>query len=425
MRRFAPVRRGYGMTELTLGMIILGILMVASVNFLVSSKEDYRQLNEIRTVNALHNGFKTAFDRISELVMTHCAEGYKDDDCRGTVPFPMFREENGMKYLFYSINVNGIDAIYNDGAATEIAGEIRGVFGNICKYDGTDDDASTGAKRVNFVCSWMEDLDLVDPADPETIILGDPEGNPTLGMYDTYANGVDPEKVPLVRVVYKRKYVSSTLEKDITYYLDLADVYDHRRAITIANFNSIEEALKGFNDAKMSAETTNVPPEGLNSNDDMLVPWLWQLLGNAPNTLCSRTGADYCDNLASDAVWKGDRVDASSPAPTAVNMDSEAVKTKLATNLGIGKEKFNDGFGNGVKIVLFAGRCGDTDLDNCPAVPGGGYVPPVPQPDYYKAYDAAGGEKPWMPPYTVVIYLEGHGDMTVPEKPYARKVIVF
>lgn len=422
--RIRRPRIGYGMTELTLGMVILGILMVASVNFLLSSKEDYRQLNEVRTANTLRNGFKTAFDRISDLVMTRCDGGYKDQDCKDTVPFPMYREDDGVKYLYYSINVDGIDSSSGTNDAEEVAGEIRGIFSGLCKYAGTDDSPGGSAKRINFVCPWLGNLSLVDPSDPENVILGDPTGNPTLGIYDTYANGVDPRKAPLIRLVYKRRYATSTLEKDIIYYFDLSDVYNHRRAITIANFNSVEEAMKGFNDSKMSAETTNVPPEGLNSNDDMLIPWFWQLLGNDPHRLCLRTGTDYCSNLADDSVWRGNRIDPTSPG-TPVNMSLEALKTKLATGLGIGKEKFNDGFGNSVRIVLFSERCGDSDLDNCPVVPSGGYVPPVPQPDYYKAYDVAGGEKPWTPPYVTVLYLDGHGDLTKSEEPYTRKTIIF
>ncbi len=104
---------------------------------------------------------------------------------------------------------------------------------------------------------------------------------------------------------------------------------------------------------------------GLESADDIVIPWMWQAVGGSPSTFCSGVSAGNCGCTAlTAAIW---------PTDGTYNVINSAARwTCLLNGIGLSPSYRVDGFGNPIVVVLFT-------------YPGGTFVasvPPAPSPSY-------------------------------------------
>lgn len=171
-----------------------------------------------------------------------------------------------------------------------------------------------------------------------------------------------------MRVNYRMGAVEITIGKEIEWSL----------ALTNAKLSEIATALKRFVRGRRLLELTNVcnnfptsptdPSGGLGSWDDALVPWVWKVVSQNPNSLCSgveTASGCGCSNHNAPSNWERNA------GWTTVDTANEW--NRVLANLLLGTNYRVDGFGNALDFVPLA------DSNGNPIFP---FPPPRPRPSY-------------------------------------------
>lgn len=159
--------------------------------------------------------------------------------------------------------------------------------------------------------------------------------------------------------------------------ISIAKSVNNARTVTAQKLNTISDGIKKYVRAKRIAElgntcgTTNTavnPIGGLDSTDDAIVPFIWEIFSVSPTVLCSgiETGVSNCGctSMANTNNWE------TNGAFCIINTRSEI--NRVLVNLGLGSKYKTDGFGNALDIVPLSNSTGG--VTTCP--------PPRPSPQY-------------------------------------------
>ncbi|OPY03706.1 MAG: hypothetical protein A4E60_00003 [Syntrophorhabdus sp. PtaB.Bin047] len=149
---------------------------------------------------------------------------------------------------------------------------------------------------------------------------------------------------------------------------------------------TIARAMKSYHLSRLTTEAISNPcgaNGGLTSNDDIMIPWIWQAVGSAPDARCSGATSARCGCAAFEkSIW--------STEPAHNTTTAGTIAAFLAA-INVGNLYSTDGFGNPITVRLI------TKVDGTPV----GDAPPVPCPKW--SWSAA------LPPYggTVGVASEG------------------
>ena len=159
--------------------------------------------------------------------------------------------------------------------------------------------------------------------------------------------------------------------------ISIAKSVTNAKTVTAQKLNTIASGIKNYVRGKRIAELGNTcgtantatnPTGGLDSTDDAIVPYVWQLFSVSPTTLCSgvenTTSNCGCTSMTNSNNWE------TSNAFCVINSNLEM--NRLLTNLGLGSKYRTDGFGNILTIVPLSNSTGSATT--CP--------PPRPTPEY-------------------------------------------
>lgn len=149
---------------------------------------------------------------------------------------------------------------------------------------------------------------------------------------------------------------------------------------------TVARAMKSYHLSRLTTEAISNPcgaTGGLTSNDDIMIPWIWQAVGSAPGARCSGATEGRCGcGTFGSSIWSKE---------TASNTTTSATILAVLTAINAGDLYRTDGFGNPVTVRLI------TKVDGTPV----GDAPPVPCPKW--SWSAA------LPPYggTVGVMSDG------------------
>lgn len=147
---------------------------------------------------------------------------------------------------------------------------------------------------------------------------------------------------------------------------------------------------------------------GLNSTDDALIPWIWQIVGSTPQQQCGGAEVGPCGCAGFTAsVWPS--------GSSNLQIDSAAGLTSLVNNLGIDPTYRTDGYANMLTVRLLTNQSG-----NIPAS-----VPSRPKATYSDCLPGGTGVgcntgAAWtqLPPYNGLVGIVSAGSMV-----YSQKIV--
>ena len=175
---------------------------------------------------------------------------------------------------------------------------------------------------------------------------------------------------------------------------------------------SLLRAIKSYHYNRLLYESnTNICVTGvggLASTDDSLVPWVWQIVGTAPQQQCSGVEVDPCgcSNFTA-SIW--------SNSTSYLQLNTAATLNQLVNNLGIDATSRTDGYANILTIRLLTDKSGNTLAS----------VPSRPKITYSNCLAGGSGAgcstgAAWtqLPPYTGVAGVVSGGSMV-----YSQKIV--
>jgi len=132
---------------------------------------------------------------------------------------------------------------------------------------------------------------------------------------------------------------------------------------------TITRAMKSYHLSRTVYEAIKNPcttgAGGIESADDIIIPWIWQVMGSSPSLTCSGVSAGNCGcTVFTSAVWQNNA------AYNTVN--TAALCGVLFGNLGLSLSYRVDGFGNPMRVGLLTTPGGVTFAS----------TPPAPAPSY-------------------------------------------
>ena len=149
---------------------------------------------------------------------------------------------------------------------------------------------------------------------------------------------------------------------------------------------TIARAMKSYHLSRLTTEAISNPcgaNGGLASNDDIMIPWIWQAAGGSPGARCAGITSVRCGcGTFGSSIWSKE---------AASNTTTSATILAVLTAINAGDLYRTDGFGNPVTVRLI------TKVDGTSV----GDAPPIPCPQW--SWSAA------LPPYggTVGVMSEG------------------
>lgn len=339
--------------------LILSIILFAGLMYFVNTFVDNEtQKKERYTALMLENGIKANFSKIldtfepiSSIISSDNSSsmswGWANPNSINTSPLPVYIGNHQIRY-----NVD-LGSITNSSEKQSLINSISGAFGGVCTLD------STTATTITLTCDS---------------IINNIQYNTASGLvtqYHTPGSTFNYLDTPIVVATFTREYTSGLTDTK-TYNISLADVFDKRKTYSIAKLYETSSAMKTFYNQKLALETSNTYPSGLNTIDDAIVPYQWELLGDSNSVstaLCIRdTGSGVCVNLNTNDIWRNSL----GASPDAL------IWRRVIQNALQGQTKYSvDGFNNPLRMLLIANQCGSANLDACSQTP-----PPVPSDNY-------------------------------------------
>lgn len=132
----------------------------------------------------------------------------------------------------------------------------------------------------------------------------------------------------------------------------------------------ISRAMKTYHLSRTVYEAIKNPctsgTGGIESADDIIIPWIWQVMGSSPSLACSGVSAGNCGcTVFTAAVWQNN---------VAYNTVNTAVLwSTLLTGLGLSQAYRVDGFGNPMTVGLLTYANG-TVIASTPSAPAPTYT---------------------------------------------------
>lgn len=387
-------RSGFSMIEISIGLTILAIVLVATVKNMSTLRESVRFQNEINFYAKFDRAVAGNFELIVNTFEPICSPiisdvqagwGWQNASCNQTSPLPSYTAANGGG-LVYKIQWASLSAqqqaTVRDGIVASLAPECRLV--------------SVGASDITLRCANLQNL---------TYDLG---AGPVASAHTVGAD-INPTIAPSYQIsLLVVKENGNVAPFTQTHSGSLNAVWQKRQNYSLEKINGLSAGLKNFYNSKLIAETQNVAPSGLNSTDDEFVPWHWEAFGanqaSVAATACVLAGG-ICTNLTNPNVWR-------------TGNPSRATLMRYAiANVGAGNANLaTDGFGNMLRIVPITSTCSNTNLLNCTDVAPTA-APAIPADNYY-----AGIIKP---PHGSILFSATCNDTTTAVPDYCRHYLYY
>lgn len=315
--------------ELVLALSILTLLL-SPVWYWYNAWETKREiLYSKERIKNFQKVFDDAFNLIIDHVRVKCLWGFQDASCLNTLPYPSNITNNGTNLIVeYSIDTNLPDR-------SELVNSIFARFKTIdCNL------SLNSGSTVRFLC-------------------------PNVNVVSSYT-------IPLTSLdnpfpLEFRMFRSNGTFKD--FVVDIPS-YERRKVLNEELFKEIANALKEYHLRRRIEEASNPcqPNGGLNSQDDIYIPWIMQAYTSNLNALCNTSTTTSCS--CTNITWN------------TVNQDDDTQMVYLL-NATLGLPFYAGYLGNKLKVYAIV------DSSDNP------FTPPNPQPNY-----------PLKPPYFGLIKLD-------------------
>jgi len=376
---FAKNRKAFTMVEMTLVMIVIGILGLGLLKGLKTFKANQEVREQISSLRTMETGMKSSFidilDAYEPAITASVADGSSNwgwaVNFRRTSPLPVANIIGGIGYLDYRVEVGGISAPLRTNLISKIASNFRGAC-----FPKT---AGVPAGTVRLMCPRLKSL-VYD--------VGTAIGSPVGHSLGTSLNSLN---IPVVHIGYDKVNILKRLSRKTlsVYDFSMSEVYQARRNLSVRKIATIRGAMEVFVNATLTRELANPRNSdgsgGLNSMDDQFVPWGWKMFGNSTlqvrTSICNKASGNTtpCSNLSTNNIWR-------SGASAKGLYIRRVVNNFLSGDSGF----FVDGFNNPIFIYPFANSCAGSDYFACGIIP-----PPVPTDNYLNI---------GRPPFVSVIY---------------------
>ena len=326
--------------ELVLALSILTLLL-SPIWYWYSAWETRREiLYSKERIKNFQKVYDDAFNLIIDHVRSKCLWGFQDSSCLNTLPYPSSITNSGNNLIVeYSIDENLPD---RTELVTELSARFRAVDCNLSLNSGST--VRFSCPNVNLISAYTIPLTSLDNPFPLEFRMF--RGN---GTY-----------------------------KD---FLVAIPSYERRKVLNEELFRRIANALKEYHLRRRIEEASNPcePNGGLNSQDDIYIPWVMQVYTTNANALCNTSTATSCS--CNNVTWD------------TVNQDNDTAMIHLLITSGF--YYYTGYLGNKLKVYAIV------DSSDNP------FTPPNPQPNY-----------PLKPPYFGLIKLEINHSCVTNKEPY-------
>jgi len=301
--------------ELVLALSILTLLL-SPIWYWYNAWETRREiLYSQERIKNFQRVFDDAFNLIVDHVRVKCLEGFQDSSCLNTLPYPSSITNSGTN-LVVEYSIDGTLPDRNE-LVTKLSTRFKAVDCNLSLNSGSI--VRFSCPNVNLISAYTIPLTSLDNPFPLDF----------------------------------RMFRSNGTTKDFSVGIPS---YERRKVLNEELFREIANALKEYHLRRRIEEASNPcqPNGGLNSQDDIYIPWVMQAYTTDINALCSTSTSTSCS--CSNIDW--------SSADQSDEVQMRAMLQRLGWNT------FVDYFGN--KIIVHA----IVDTLDSP------FTPPNPQPNY-------------------------------------------
>ncbi|HIQ48031.1 MAG TPA: type II secretion system protein, partial [Aquifex aeolicus] len=223
--------------ELLMGLVIISILL-SGMYPLISAFQDRKEI--IETVQRIENT-KRVLNRVYSLIIDHvrknCGNGFQDVNCSNTLPLPINFQNSGRNLIVEF----SVDTQLPDRETLKIS--LSSLLESINCYL-----SSEQGNIIRYTCRGMN---ITTPYPLPSTSLDVP---PNLGF---------------------KIFMNNGREKDFTVYFY---AYETRKILNEELFKEISNLLKEYHLRRRVEEASNIcrPNGGLNSQDDIYIPWVMQ-----------------------------------------------------------------------------------------------------------------------------------------------------
>lgn len=319
--------RGLTLLEVIVTIAITSIVMGAIVTFMNRAIHFKATADTIQRFRRIGNAFEVLYRENIRYVEDTCY-GWGDASCQTLAILPVADESSASNrtIVITTTSDTALDA-FREAGCTLIPGTLP-VYRVTCA-DGFGFDYTFSISREHTAGTIYKNGYIREPY-KVTITAG---GNES--MEDTWSSGyLDSE------------YMVRSREKLFT----------------------VARAMKSYHLSRLTVEAISNPcggQGGLASNDDILIPWIWQAAGSDPVAKCTGATSGNCGCSRFDKnIWSTDG------AMNTINTDIAIIN--FLAGINIGNEYRTDGFGNPIAVRLI------TLSDGMPVA----FTPPAPSPKW-------------------------------------------
>jgi len=316
-------RRGLTLLEVIVTIAITSIVMGAIVTFMDRVVHFKSTADTIQRFRKLELAFEVLYRENARYVEDNCY-GWLDTDCRVLTILPVAdRSDASNRTLAIATRSDGVLNAFREANCT-LAPDTLPVYRITCA-DGYGFDYTFSISNEHIAGTLY--VNGYNRA-PYTVII---TAGGNTSMDDTWSSG----------------------------YLDSEHmVRSQEKLLTVAR------AMKSYHLSRLTAEAISNPCSeqgGLASNDDILIPWIWQVAGSSPGMKCTGATSGRCGCGGFDgSIWSADA------AGNTIN--TGAAISRLMAGINIGNAYRTDGFGNPVTIGLITLPDG-TSVGSAPPAP--------------------------------------------------------
>ena len=259
---------------------------------------------------------------------------------------------------------------------------------------------------IDKECRSLTVLPITNPAGKGTLNITT-YSDAALGAFRNSGCTVTPETLPAYRIIcidgygFDYTFTASNEHAAGTIYVNGYNRKPYSVAITAGGNKSISDtwssgyldneyitrshdklliisrAMRSYHLSRLTMEAISNPcgeQGGLASNDDILIPWVWQAAGTGPTVKCSGAvnGRCGCSGF-NTGIWSNDA------ANNFLNTGADV--SRFLANINVGDEYRTDGFGNPVAIGVIT-RPDGTAFDSAPPIPSPDWTWPAHTPPY-------------------------------------------
>lgn len=318
--------KGFTIMEVVVALTIAGILMTG-ISMLMKSMMNYKSLTDsLQRIKKIEQAIEVTYRENIRYVEGNCY-GWTDSVCTNLTVMPLPHAGDSTKLLLYTY-LDTVVRAWDTGAGCTVTGAVPNFevrcpdgYGQYFTFTGF---ANTHSLNTHYQSGYNRT--------PYRVTITS-QSNPDIT--DTWSSG----------------YLDSE-------YLS----YSQKKLLTLM------DAIKSYHLARLTHEATvntcDSTNGGLASHDDVIIPWVWQALGNSPSQECSgiESGICGCSSLNNASIWP--------TSATYAVVDTDTEFSALLGNIGLNNIYRTDGFGNALtyRVVVNSALTGQ--------------VPPRPQVNY-------------------------------------------